>query len=334
MGWRCGTTTTATGSPGSCAGRPKTRAGTLLGRRPQVHQHRGLPRARRGGADARRPRRLDPSRPVVTRRRGRGPRPPAREPGRRTPGLAHVLGPPRPGRQDLLDRLLARPRGPARHVGLARPSPTRRSSAAQARKTPPYALVDEIRSACASVAARAQHVRIVEAAIEPYARRLPAESPPAPTSRARPRAARRVLADAERDQLRLGLVPHTEQAAPACPASARSRPGCGHGPWRVDELCALERRGRRHLRPGAGPRADGAVHARAARAGRARRADHGWASRRSRGPARARPGALAERWRVADVAGRLGLRRRAGAVLQARADRRRGPAPDRHRAGG
>jgi hypothetical protein len=42
------------------------------------------------------------------------------------------------------------------------------------------ALVDEIRAACAAVAGRARHVRIVEAAIEPYARTLPSESPPAP----------------------------------------------------------------------------------------------------------------------------------------------------------
>ena len=42
------------------------------------------------------------------------------------------------------------------------------------------ALVDDIRAACAGVAGRAQHVRVVEEAIEPYARTLPAESPPAP----------------------------------------------------------------------------------------------------------------------------------------------------------
>ena len=42
------------------------------------------------------------------------------------------------------------------------------------------ALVDDIRAACAGVAGRARHVRIVEEAIEPYARTLPAESPPAP----------------------------------------------------------------------------------------------------------------------------------------------------------
>jgi hypothetical protein len=42
------------------------------------------------------------------------------------------------------------------------------------------ALVDDIRAACAGVAGRAQHVRIVEAAIEPYARTLPSESPPTP----------------------------------------------------------------------------------------------------------------------------------------------------------
>ena len=42
------------------------------------------------------------------------------------------------------------------------------------------ALVDDIRAACAAVAGRAHHVRIVEDAIESYARTLPAESPPAP----------------------------------------------------------------------------------------------------------------------------------------------------------
>jgi hypothetical protein len=42
------------------------------------------------------------------------------------------------------------------------------------------ALVDDIRAACAAVAGRAGHVRIVEEAIEPYARTLPAESPPTP----------------------------------------------------------------------------------------------------------------------------------------------------------
>jgi Queuosine salvage protein len=42
------------------------------------------------------------------------------------------------------------------------------------------ALTDEIRAACARVAGRARQVRVVEAAIEPYARSLPADSPPAP----------------------------------------------------------------------------------------------------------------------------------------------------------
>jgi hypothetical protein len=41
-------------------------------------------------------------------------------------------------------------------------------------------LVDEIRSACARVAARARSVRIVEEAIEPYARTLPARGPSVP----------------------------------------------------------------------------------------------------------------------------------------------------------
>jgi Potential Queuosine, Q, salvage protein family len=42
------------------------------------------------------------------------------------------------------------------------------------------AIVDDIRSACAAVAGRARHVRIVEEAVEPYARTLPPEPPPTP----------------------------------------------------------------------------------------------------------------------------------------------------------
>ncbi len=41
-------------------------------------------------------------------------------------------------------------------------------------------LTDDIRAASARVAAAAEHVRIAEDAIEPYAATLPAESPPAP----------------------------------------------------------------------------------------------------------------------------------------------------------
>jgi hypothetical protein len=40
--------------------------------------------------------------------------------------------------------------------------------------------VDDVRSACARVAERARHVRVVEAAIEHYAHTLPPQSPPAP----------------------------------------------------------------------------------------------------------------------------------------------------------
>ena len=41
-------------------------------------------------------------------------------------------------------------------------------------------LPDDVRAACARVAAAARHVRIVEGAVAPYAATLPAESPPAP----------------------------------------------------------------------------------------------------------------------------------------------------------
>jgi hypothetical protein len=44
----------------------------------------------------------------------------------------------------------------------------------------PVSLPDEIRAACARVAAAARHVRVVEDAIPAYAQTLPAESPPAP----------------------------------------------------------------------------------------------------------------------------------------------------------
>jgi hypothetical protein len=41
-------------------------------------------------------------------------------------------------------------------------------------------LPERVRAACARVAAKARHVRIVDAAVAPYAATLPAESPPAP----------------------------------------------------------------------------------------------------------------------------------------------------------
>src|SRR5215218_10449394 len=44
----------------------------------------------------------------------------------------------------------------------------------------PMSLPDEIRAACARVAAVARHVRVAEDAIPAYARTLPADSPPAP----------------------------------------------------------------------------------------------------------------------------------------------------------
>src|SRR3954451_20846077 len=54
----------------------------------------------------------------------------------------------------------------------------RRSSHARMRAV--MGFCDDIRAACARVAARARHVRVLEDAIERHARTLPAESPPAP----------------------------------------------------------------------------------------------------------------------------------------------------------
>ena len=101
------------------------------------------------------------------------------------------------------------------------------------------ALTDEIRAACARVAARARHVRIVEAAIEPYARTLPAESPPAPDLEParRPSSAPRSACTLERDQLRLRLVPDAAQARRAVRLPHGRGRRCGaRGPWTAAEL--------------------------------------------------------------------------------------------------
>ena len=96
------------------------------------------------------------------------------------------------------------------------------------------ALPDDVRTACAAVAAQARHVRIEEGAVAAYARTLPADL--AARARPRPRRARRAArglrAPAQRGQLRLGLVPDAAQAARAL--------GLPHGRGRAQGARALD----------------------------------------------------------------------------------------------
>ena len=104
-----------------------------------------------------------------------------------------------------------------------------------------------------------------------------------------------------------------------------------HGPWSADELAEIDsRRGRRHARPGPGPRADGAVRRLAERPRPARRRGPRRAVRGGRRlRRRARPSRSSRRCRLGVVRRHLDLRRSRGAVPQARADRHRRPLPRR-----
>ena len=110
-----------------------------------------------------------------------------------------------------------------------------------------------------------------------------------------------------------------------------------HGPWTADELRAIDAARRSPRRSAQDPDHElMALFARALRELGARVAPS-TAARSSRSPARRRLGRRARRAsspRCPTLARRLALRRRAGPVLQARADRRRRPAPAGHRAGG
>lgn len=102
------------------------------------------------------------------------------------------------------------------------------------------ALPDEIRAACASVAARARHVRIVGEAIEPYAATLPAESPPAPDlegASLEDRAAFSLTLNAI--NFGSGWFP-TLRKAPGMSGFRTVEAGLrAHGPWSADELSAM-----------------------------------------------------------------------------------------------
>ena len=102
-------------------------------------------------------------------------------------------------------------------------------------------LADEIRAAAVRVAAQAQHVRIVEERIEPYAATLPAESPPAPDLQG--------ASDEQRAAFQLTL--NAINFGSGCFPTLRKPPGLSgfrtiekglreHGPWSAAELAAID----------------------------------------------------------------------------------------------
>jgi hypothetical protein len=100
-------------------------------------------------------------------------------------------------------------------------------------------LPDDVRTACARVAERARHVRIVEDAIEPYAATLPAESPPAPDLEGtlEERAAFSLTLNAI--NFGSGWFP-TLHKAPGMSGFRTVEAGLrAHGPWSADELAAM-----------------------------------------------------------------------------------------------
>jgi len=103
-------------------------------------------------------------------------------------------------------------------------------------------LTDDIRAACARVAARARRVRIVEEAIAPYAAALPAGSPPAPDLPGASDEQRAAF------QLTLNAINFGSGWFP----TLRKRPGMSgfrtveaglraHGPWTAEQLAGIDR---------------------------------------------------------------------------------------------
>src|SRR5215218_1750800 len=104
------------------------------------------------------------------------------------------------------------------------------------------ALPDQIRAACARVAAAARHVRIVEDAVPAYARTLPAASPPAPD-----------LAPGAPDEERaaFSLQLNAVNFGSGCFPTLGKRPGVSgfhtveaglkaRGPWTAEELIRVD----------------------------------------------------------------------------------------------
>jgi hypothetical protein len=103
-------------------------------------------------------------------------------------------------------------------------------------------LPDDIRAACADVAARSRRIRVVEQAVVPYARTLPAESPPAPDldgASLEERAAFSLTLNAI--NFGSGWFP-TLRKAPGMSGFRTVEAGLrAHGPWSADALAAMTR---------------------------------------------------------------------------------------------
>ena len=104
------------------------------------------------------------------------------------------------------------------------------------------ALPGDIRSACARVAARSRHVRVVDEAIEPYAATLAAESPPAPD------VAGATLEERAAFSLTLNAINFgsgwfpTLRKAPGMSGFRTVEAGLrAHGPWTAEALAAMTR---------------------------------------------------------------------------------------------
>jgi hypothetical protein len=101
-------------------------------------------------------------------------------------------------------------------------------------------LPDDVRAACARVAAKARHVRIVAAAVAPYAATLPAESPPAPDlegATLEQRAAFSLTLNAV--NFGSGWFPTLRKAAGMSGFRTVEAGLRANGPWSADELAAM-----------------------------------------------------------------------------------------------
>jgi hypothetical protein len=103
-------------------------------------------------------------------------------------------------------------------------------------------LCDDIRAACARVAARARHVRVVEEAVPEYARTLPADSPPAPDL---------APGASDEDRAAFGLQLNAVNFGSGWFPTLRKPPGLSgfrtveaglraRGPWQAAELGAID----------------------------------------------------------------------------------------------
>jgi hypothetical protein len=102
-------------------------------------------------------------------------------------------------------------------------------------------VVDEVRSACARVAARARHVRVVEPAIEPYARTLPADGAAAATG-ADARLEQQAAYWLQLDAINFGSGWFPTLRKPAGMSGFRTVEAglTAHGPWPAASLAGID----------------------------------------------------------------------------------------------